>query len=232
VECNLINEKNSIQLNNKSQFLQREREKRLNKTKKKERKKEGRKEEGRTRREKERERERAVQHKEERKETKRSQQGNKLLDMAETMEGCVVPPSSLSLESKDGGMNPESVDLDPSMLNIETKVNEQEIVTRMQRLLAMDEPDELQKQTKTTPKIEQVKQYLNRKMRITIADNRMLTGKFYGFDKNKNIILSDCVEFHKEYRTLGLVLVAWKHIVKCEIEEPTPIQETTTNDQT
>lgn len=46
-----------------------------------------------------------------------------------------------------------------------------------------------------TPKIRQLRSYLNLRTRITASDNRVFNGIFMCIDKYKNIILSQTEEF-------------------------------------
>ncbi|RIA93293.1 hypothetical protein C1645_762727 [Glomus cerebriforme] len=71
-----------------------------------------------------------------------------------------------------------------------------------------------------TPKIKQLRSYLNLRTRITASDNRVFIGIFMCIDKYKNIILSQTEEFRgDEKRFVGLVMIPGKHIVKAEIED-------------
>ncbi|CAG8774925.1 18378_t:CDS:1, partial [Acaulospora morrowiae] len=46
-----------------------------------------------------------------------------------------------------------------------------------------------------TPKIRQLRSYLNLKARITASDERLFFGTFMCIDKHKNIILAQTEEF-------------------------------------
>ncbi|CAG8755307.1 4474_t:CDS:2 [Acaulospora morrowiae] len=71
-----------------------------------------------------------------------------------------------------------------------------------------------------TPKIRQLRSYLNLKARITASDERLFFGTFMCIDKHKNIILAQTEEFRGvEKRFVGLVMIPGKHIVKAEIED-------------
>nr|CAG8661095.1 2560_t:CDS:2 [Entrophospora candida] len=71
-----------------------------------------------------------------------------------------------------------------------------------------------------TPKIQQLRSYLNLRARITISDGRIFNGTFMCIDKYKNIILSQTEEFRNEQkRFVGLVMIPGKHLVKAEIED-------------
>ena len=68
-------------------------------------------------------------------------------------------------------------------------------------------------------KSSKILQFVNYRMRVTIADGRQMVGKFMAFDKHLNIVLGDCEEFRRipvrggkdeeqeQRRTLGLIIL-------------------------
>ncbi|CAG8561026.1 5481_t:CDS:2 [Diversispora eburnea] len=71
-----------------------------------------------------------------------------------------------------------------------------------------------------TPKIRQLRSYLNLRSRITVSDSRLFFGTFMCIDKYKNIILAQTEEYREaEKRFVGLIMIPGKHIVKIEIED-------------
>lgn len=64
-----------------------------------------------------------------------------------------------------------------------------------------------------------LKSWLNKNFRIKMTDGRTLIGTFLCTDADANIILGMCSEFRDdEERSLGLVIVPKKYIVKIEVD--------------
>eukprot|EP01100_Stratorugosa_tubuloviscum_P000602 TRINITY_DN1131_c1_g1_i1.p1 TRINITY_DN1131_c1_g1~~TRINITY_DN1131_c1_g1_i1.p1 ORF type:complete len:115 (-),score=49.26 TRINITY_DN1131_c1_g1_i1:169-513(-) len=81
-------------------------------------------------------------------------------------------------------------------------------------------------QINQTENISKVEKLLGSILKIEIIDGRIFIGKLYCFDKLQNIILQDCSELKKEKRNIGLLLIAWKNIVSCQIaSSPSPFQQ-------
>jgi len=87
--------------------------------------------------------------------------------------------------------------------------------------------------------VERVKKLLSTCLRVRVTDGRILEGIFCCFDKEKNIILADTIEYQPnkptpsnplpaldspilvdglKQRTLGLVLIPGRHIARCEAQ--------------
>lgn len=69
----------------------------------------------------------------------------------------------------------------------------------------------------------ELKQYLDGALRVTLSDGRMLIGRFACFDKQRNVLLNEAREFRTTScegrpRSLGIVLVPWRWIVRCDAE--------------
>ncbi|CAF1529596.1 unnamed protein product [Adineta steineri] len=92
----------------------------------------------------------------------------------------------------------------------------------------------------------QIKDWLNKPMRVSIIDGRVLVGVLLCTDRDQNLILGNCNEYigspseQEEFRVLGLALIPGQHIQSIYIEEgpssifshsnPSHTSITTTND--
>ena len=69
-----------------------------------------------------------------------------------------------------------------------------------------------------TERTEQITEWLDKPMKITLKDTRVLLGQFAAFDDKKNIIIRNTQQISLEGEPrLGLILVPWDHIVKVEL---------------
>ena len=88
-----------------------------------------------------------------------------------------------------------------------------------------------------------MQQWLNYRIRVTVADSRMLVGSFMAFDKYMNLVICDCEEFQKVKlktkhpktgkvvmeekevkRLLGFVIIRGESIVSMTAEAPPPAE--------
>jgi small nuclear ribonucleoprotein (snRNP)-like protein len=71
----------------------------------------------------------------------------------------------------------------------------------------------------------QIKDWLNKPMRVSIIDGRVLVGVLLCTDREQNLILGNCNEYigspseQEEFRVLGLALVPGQHIQSIYIDE-------------
>ncbi|CAF1574677.1 unnamed protein product [Adineta steineri] len=71
----------------------------------------------------------------------------------------------------------------------------------------------------------QIKDWLNKPMRVSIIDGRVLVGVLLCTDRDQNLILGNCNEYigspseQEEFRVLGLALIPGQHIQSIYIEE-------------
>ncbi|KAJ2734666.1 Small nuclear ribonucleoprotein-associated protein B [Coemansia sp. BCRC 34962] len=77
---------------------------------------------------------------------------------------------------------------------------------------------------------------LNYRLRLTLADTRVMTGRMLAFDKHMNLVLSECEEFRtikakaqnaksktqQIKRTLGLVILRGESVISISIDGPPP----------
>ncbi|KAJ1668233.1 Small nuclear ribonucleoprotein-associated protein B [Coemansia sp. RSA 1813] len=77
---------------------------------------------------------------------------------------------------------------------------------------------------------------LNYRLRLTLADTRVMTGQMLAFDKHMNLVLADCEEFRtikaktqdkksktqQIKRTLGLVILRGESIISISVDGPPP----------
>jgi len=79
--------------------------------------------------------------------------------------------------------------------------------------------------TETEQAREQLQKWLNKTLRISIVDGRVLVGMFLCTDRDQNIILGNCNEYigspseQEEFRVLGLALIPGQHIQSIYIDE-------------
>jgi small nuclear ribonucleoprotein (snRNP)-like protein len=62
-----------------------------------------------------------------------------------------------------------------------------------------------------------MKDYIGRKLTVTLSDNREMTGRFVCYDRHMNVVLDDVSESRRgkkgtQERQLGLVLVRGEHV--------------------
>lgn len=71
----------------------------------------------------------------------------------------------------------------------------------------------------------QIKDWLNKPMRVSIVDGRVLVGVLLCTDCDQNLILGNCNEYigspseQEEFRVLGLALIPGQHIQSIYIDE-------------
>ncbi|KAJ2537433.1 Small nuclear ribonucleoprotein-associated protein B [Coemansia sp. RSA 1933] len=79
--------------------------------------------------------------------------------------------------------------------------------------------------------------HLNYRLRLTLADTRVMTGQMLAFDKHMNLVLADCEEFRtvkaktqdkknktqQMKRTLGLVILRGESITSISVDGPPPV---------
>ncbi|KAJ2470130.1 Small nuclear ribonucleoprotein-associated protein B, partial [Coemansia sp. RSA 2320] len=77
---------------------------------------------------------------------------------------------------------------------------------------------------------------LNFRLRLTLADTRVMTGQMLAFDKHMNLVLSECEEFRtikaktqnsksktqQIKRTLGLVILRGESVISISVDGPPP----------
>lgn len=72
-----------------------------------------------------------------------------------------------------------------------------------------------------TPGRAKIQSWLDKSLRITMTDGRILVGDFLCTDRSGNVILGLCYEYTEldgDGRVLGSVMVPGKHIVKMEVD--------------
>jgi small nuclear ribonucleoprotein (snRNP)-like protein len=73
----------------------------------------------------------------------------------------------------------------------------------------------------------QINNWLNKPMRVSIIDGRVLVGVLLCTDRDRNLILGNCNEYigspseQEEFRVLGLALIPGQHIQSIYIDEST-----------
>ncbi|KAJ2158905.1 Small nuclear ribonucleoprotein-associated protein B, partial [Coemansia sp. RSA 552] len=77
---------------------------------------------------------------------------------------------------------------------------------------------------------------INHRLKLTLADTRVMLGQMLAFDKHMNLVLADCEEFRtiktkahgtkgkpqQIKRTLGLVILRGESVVSISVEGPPP----------
>jgi small nuclear ribonucleoprotein (snRNP)-like protein len=86
-----------------------------------------------------------------------------------------------------------------------------------------DIPEEANSPTESSRK--KIKDWLNKSMRVSIIDGRVLVGVLLCTDREQNLILGNCNEYigspseQEEFRVLGLALIPGQHIQSIYIDE-------------
>lgn len=83
----------------------------------------------------------------------------------------------------------------------------------------------------------QLEDWLNKPMRVSIVDGRVLVGVLLCTDRDQNLILGNCNEYigspneQEEFRVLGLALIPGQHIQSIYIDENSSSSIRQTNEQ-
>lgn len=89
----------------------------------------------------------------------------------------------------------------------------------------------IDKENKMATNVSRMGQWLEYRVRIVIADKRMLVGTFMAYDKYMNLVLNECEEFRKikvkgqekeVKRTLGFVVLRGENVLSMTMEAPPP----------
>lgn len=72
-----------------------------------------------------------------------------------------------------------------------------ELIEKQRQLKATVEADRLTMPVQEGAKTAQLREYLHRRLAVEISDGRRLEGRFMSYDKQQNIVLTECVEIRR-----------------------------------
>jgi small nuclear ribonucleoprotein (snRNP)-like protein len=73
----------------------------------------------------------------------------------------------------------------------------QKLIEKQKQQRAAVEADRLTMPVKEGPKTAQLREHLHKRLAVEISDGRRIEGRFMSFDKQHNIVLTECVEIRK-----------------------------------
>ncbi len=73
----------------------------------------------------------------------------------------------------------------------------QKLFEKQKQQRAAVEADRMTMPVKEGPKTAQLREYLHRRLAVEISDGRRFEGRFMSYDKQQNIVLTECIEIRK-----------------------------------
>jgi len=73
----------------------------------------------------------------------------------------------------------------------------QKLIEKQKQQRSVVDADQLVVTKKEGPKTAKLREYIHRRLAVEISDGRRFEGRFMSYDKQQNIVLSECVEIRQ-----------------------------------